>query len=73
MYADRVNTANVVEYVDSNDPSQGFKFVSLFIRVATTGSEQLAPEQATNYNLGAIWNGMPSRRGSIFGRSTTKA
>lgn len=57
MHADWVNTANVVEYLDPNDPSQGYKPSSIFIRVATTGSEELKPEQATNYNLGAIWAG----------------
>lgn len=56
MYADWVNTANVVEYIDPNDPSLGMKSSSLFIRIATTGSESLKPEQATNYNLGAIWS-----------------
>lgn len=57
MHADWVNTANVVEYADPNDPSQGLSSSSIFIRVATTGSEDLKPEEADNFNLGAVWAG----------------
>jgi len=47
--ADSVNTANII------DPLAGGGS-SIFIRVATTGNEDLKPEEATNYNLGLIWN-----------------
>lgn len=64
-YADTVSTLNVQDYevapngelvLDGNGqpiPKGG----SLFIRRATTGSTDLKPEQATNYNLGVVWVG----------------
>ncbi|MFL0798167.1 MAG: TonB-dependent receptor [Cellvibrionaceae bacterium] len=48
MNADVVNTKNV------EDPNNDG--VGIFIRVATTGNQDLEPEEATNYNFGAIWN-----------------
>ena len=65
FYADTVSTLNVQDYevdpqgdlvLDGNGnpiPKGG----SLFIRRATTGSTDLKPEQATNYNLGVVWAG----------------
>ena len=65
LYADTVSTLNVQDYeVDSSGnlvldgggnpiPKGG----SLFIRRATTGSTDLKPEEATNYNVGLVWSG----------------
>ncbi len=62
--ADVTNTVNLVDYQlnpdgtpvrDANGnmiPNSS----SLFIRQATTGNADLKPEQATNYNLGALWS-----------------
>ncbi len=65
FYADTVSTLNVQDYevnpdgtlaLDTNgDPIP--KGGSLFIRRATTGSTDLKPEQATNYNLGVVFAG----------------
>lgn len=65
FYADTVSTLNVQDY--QVDPSGNLvldgsgqpipKGGSLFIRRATTGSTNLKPETATNYNLGVIWMG----------------
>ncbi len=59
MHADWVNTANVTEYIDPTNPALGLKNdgSSIFIRVATTGSEDLKPEEADNFNLGLVWEG----------------
>ncbi len=63
-YADTVSTLNVQDYEVLPDGSLALdgsgqpipKAGSLFIRRATSGSEDLKPEEATNYNLGLIWN-----------------
>ncbi|MBB3169115.1 TonB-dependent receptor [Simiduia aestuariiviva] len=65
FYADTVSTLNVQDYEVSPDGNLVLdgngqpiaKGGSLFIRRATTGSPDLEPEQATNYNLGVIWVG----------------
>ncbi len=57
MHADWVNTANVVEYNDPADINSGKQSSSIFIRIATTGSEDLKPEEADNFNLGLVWEG----------------
>ncbi len=71
FYADTVSTLNVRDYLLDEDgnfidadgnliPEGGtpvFRTGSLFIRRATTGSTDLKPEKATNYNLGVVWAG----------------
>lgn len=63
--ADVVNTVNIIDYelnpdgtpkrdADGNLIQQTNNL--LFIRQATTGNEDLKPEQATNYNLGVVWS-----------------
>ncbi len=63
--ADVVNTKNVrdVQFDGSGNPVtdgegnfQVDSGASIFIRETTTGNKDLEPEQATNYNLGAIWS-----------------
>lgn len=63
--ADVVNTVNIKDYVllpdgtpvlDSNGDLIERPNNLLFIRQATTGNNELKPESATNYNLGALWN-----------------
>ncbi|MFL0803440.1 MAG: TonB-dependent receptor [Agarilytica sp.] len=62
--ADVVNTANVVDYVLNPDGTPALdsdgnlqlESSSIFIRQTTTGNEDLDPEQATNYNLGMVWD-----------------
>lgn len=46
--ADNVNTANIADPLNTD--------TGIFIRVTTTGNEDLEPEQATNYNLGGVWS-----------------
>ena len=65
FYAQNVNTKGVQDFVlDANGdfvldengqiiPRGG----TLFIRETQNGSLELSPEEATNYNLGLVWNG----------------
>lgn len=46
--ADTVNTANIADPLNAD--------TGIFIRVTTTGNEDLEPEEATNYNLGGVWS-----------------
>ncbi len=46
--ADNVKTENIEDPLNEE--------TDIFIRVATTGNEDLEPEEATNYNLGAVWS-----------------
>ena len=62
--ADVTNTVNLVDYQLNSDgtpvlDSSGNKVPnasSLFIRQTTTGNADLKPEEATNYNVGALWS-----------------
>lgn len=62
--ADVVNTANVVDYelnpdgtpVLDGDGNLILQSSSIFIRQTTTGNEDLEPEQATNFNVGVVWD-----------------
>ena len=62
--ADVTNTVNLVDYQLNPDgtpvlDSSGNKIPnasSLFIRQTTTGNADLKPEEATNYNVGALWS-----------------
>lgn len=64
FYADTVSTLNVQDYEVAADGNLVLdasgnpipKGGSLFIRRATTGTLDLKPEEATNYNLGLVWS-----------------
>lgn len=65
FYAQNVNTKGVQDFIvdangnfilDANGQIQP-RGGTLFIRETQNGSLELEPEEATNYNLGLVWNG----------------